>query len=95
MARKITGGLVGSSTLVGTIQINPDAEIATAADQNITLAPGGTGNIVATANIQLNAQSDLRFADSDSSNYVAVQAPRLWQQITQLLYQTWFRPQQD
>ena len=75
MARKITGGLVGSSTLVGTVQINADAEIATAADQNITLAPGGTGSIFATTNIQVNAQSDLRFADSDSSNYVAVHAP--------------------
>jgi hypothetical protein len=75
MARKITGGLVGSSTLLGSIQISPDSALATAADQNITLSPGGTGNIVATANIQLNAQNDLRFADSDSSNYVAFQAP--------------------
>jgi hypothetical protein len=75
MSRKITGGLVGSSTLVGTIQISPDSALSTAADTNITLSPGGTGNIVATANIQLNAQNDLRFADGDSSNYVAVQAP--------------------
>jgi hypothetical protein len=75
MARKLSGGLVGSSTLLGTIQINAAAEIATAADQNITFAPGGTGNILATANIQLNAQNDLRFADSDSSNYVGFQAP--------------------
>jgi hypothetical protein len=75
MARKITGGLVGSSTLIGTIQINPDAALATAADQNITLSPGGTGIVVSTANIQLNAQTDLQFADSDSSNFIALQAP--------------------
>jgi len=75
MARKITGGLVGSSTLIGTIQISPDASLATAADQNITLSPGGTGQVVSTANFQLNTQNDLRFADSDSSNWVAFQAP--------------------
>lgn len=75
MARKITGGLAGSSTLLGTIQITPDAAMATAADTNITLSPGGTGQVVSTANIQLNAQTDLRFADSDSSNWVAFQGP--------------------
>ena len=75
MSRKITGGLVGSSTLVGTIQISPDSALSTAANQDITLSPGGTGNVVSTANIQLNAQNDLRFADSDSSNYVGFQAP--------------------
>jgi hypothetical protein len=75
MARKITGGLVGSSTLVGTIQISPDSALSTAADQNITLSPGGTGQVVSTANFQLNAQTDLRWADADSSNWVAFQAP--------------------
>ena len=75
MARKITGGLVGSSTLVGAVQITSDNALSTAADQNITLSPGGTGQVISTANIQVNAQSDLRFADSDSSNYVAVHAP--------------------
>jgi hypothetical protein len=75
MARKITGGLVGSSPLLGTVQISPDNAIATAANQDITLSPGGTGQVVSTANIQLNAQTDLRWADADSSNWVAFQAP--------------------
>jgi hypothetical protein len=75
MSRKITGGLVGSSTLVGTIQISPDSALSTAADRDITLSPGGTGLVVSTANFQLNAQNDLRFADSDSSNWVGFQAP--------------------
>merc|ERR1712167_218582 len=34
----------------------------------------GTGAVF-TGNISLNAQSDLRFADSDSSHYVALQSP--------------------
>ena len=75
MARKITGGLVGSSTLVGAVQISPDNALSTAANQNITLSPGGTGIVVSTADVQLNAQTDLRFADSDSSNWVSFQAP--------------------
>jgi len=74
MSRRITGGLVGNSTLLGTIQISPDAALSTATDQNITLSPG-TGQVFSTANIQLNAQSDLRWADADSSNWVAFQAP--------------------
>lgn len=32
-------------------------------------------NIRMAGNVQLNAQSDLRFADSDSSNYIGFQAP--------------------
>ena len=75
MARRITGGLVGSSTLLGTIQISPEAAMATAADQDITFSPGGTGQVVSTANIQLNAQTDLIFGDADSSNFIALQAP--------------------
>lgn len=75
MARKITGGLVGSSTLLGTVQISPDNALSTATNQNITLSPGGTGIVVSTVDIQLNAQTDLRWADSDSSNWVAFQAP--------------------
>jgi microcystin-dependent protein len=75
MARRITGGLVGSSTLLGTIQISPEAAMSTAADQDITFSPGVGGQVVSTANFQLNAQTDLRFGDADSSNWVAFQAP--------------------
>jgi len=75
MARRINSGLVGSPALVGSIQISPEQALTTAADQNITLSPGGTGQVVATANFQLNAQNDLRFADADSSNWVGFQAP--------------------
>jgi hypothetical protein len=77
MARRITGGLVGSSTLLGTIQISPEAAMATAADQDITFSPGAGGRVVSTANFQLNAQTDLRFGDADSSNWVAFQAPAI------------------
>lgn len=75
MSRKITGGLVGSSALVGAIQISPDSALSTAANQDITFSPGGTGRMVSTVNFQLNTQKALRFGDADSSNYVAFAAP--------------------
>jgi hypothetical protein len=49
--------------------------VTAANDQNITLSPVGTGMLMITANAQLQAQTDLRFADADSSNWVAFQAP--------------------
>jgi hypothetical protein len=64
MARKISGGLVGQPS-VGAINVVPTAIFATAANRDIGFAN----------NISLNSQNDLRFADADSSNYVALQAP--------------------
>ena len=44
-------------------------------NQNIEIETSGTGIVDIGANVQLKAQSDLRFADADSSNWVAFQAP--------------------
>ena len=74
MTRKIAGGLNGSPS-VGALNIAPTAVVTAADNQDITLSPTGTGMLMITANAQLNAQSDLRFADADSSNWVAFQAP--------------------
>ena len=74
MARKVSGGLSGSPS-VGALNVAPTAVVTAAEDQNITLSPTGTGMLMITANAQLQAQTDLRFADSDSSNWVAFQAP--------------------
>lgn len=74
MARKLTGGLTGSPS-VGALNIAPTAVVTAAADQNITLSPSGSASVVITNNAILNDQSDLRFGDADSSNWVAFQAP--------------------
>jgi hypothetical protein len=74
MARKLSGGLVGEPS-VGAINVAPTAVVTAAENQDITLSPVGTGSVIVTNNVQLNAQNDLRFADSDSSNYVGFQAP--------------------
>jgi hypothetical protein len=73
MARKISGGTAGSSGLGG-IQVT--STTLTAADNaDITFDPSGTGIVKIAGDAQLQAQGDLRFADSDSSNWVAFQAP--------------------
>jgi hypothetical protein len=74
MARKISSGAVGEPS-VGGINVSPSAVISTAENRDITLGPLGTGSIVFTNNAVFNAQNDLRFADADSSNYVAIEAP--------------------
>lgn len=74
MTRKVSGGLNGSPS-VGALNIAPTAVVTAADNQDITLSPAGTGMLMITANAQLNAQSDLRWADADSSNWVAFQAP--------------------
>jgi hypothetical protein len=74
MARKVSGGLSGSPS-VGALNVAPTAVVTAADDQNITLSPAGTGMLMITANAQLQAQADLRWADADSTNWVAFQAP--------------------
>jgi microcystin-dependent protein len=74
MARKISGGLVGQPS-VGAINVAPTEIMTAAPDQNITISPVGNAVVVMTNNVQLDAQNDLRFADADSSNWVAFQAP--------------------
>ena len=67
---------LASPTFTGTVTIPTGAAIsgylstATAASTYLGLA-GGT----LTGDVTLNAQSDLRFGDLDSSNWVALQAP--------------------
>jgi hypothetical protein len=73
MARRISGGTAGSAGLGG-IQVS--STTLTAADNaDITIDPSGTGIVKIAGDAQLQAQGDLRFADSDSSNWVAFQAP--------------------
>lgn len=74
MPRKVTGGSSGAPQLGG-IQVDPTSVMTSGPNIDITLAPNGTGTLFVTNNMQINSQFDLRFADSDSSNYVGFQAP--------------------
>lgn len=63
-------------------------KLATQSAINTTFMPKSGGAF--TGNITLNAQSELRFADSDSSNYVAFEAP-----ATVASNVTWILPSAD
>lgn len=65
------GLTTGTSGLRSRLQINSAGQVSFDTIGELTASNG----IRVNANLQLNGQNDLRFADSDSSNYVAFQAP--------------------
>ena len=73
MGRRHTAGSAGNQG-VGGVQVD-NTTLSAADNQDITIDPSGTGIFKIAGDAQLQAQGDLRFADSDSSNYVAFQAP--------------------
>lgn len=88
MGRRHTAGAVGNQG-VGGVQVD-NTTLSAADNQNITVDPSGTGQFVIASDAQILAQGDLRFADSDSSNYVAFQAP-----ATVASNVTWTLPSSD
>jgi hypothetical protein len=76
MGRKVSIGIVGSGGGLGTIVASGTGNTLTTAvtNQNLIIDPNGTGITQIVGATQLNAQSELRLADADSSNYVALKA---------------------
>jgi len=72
MARRITTGEVGGA--IGGINIT-NTTVTAADNLDITFDPSGTGIFKIIGDAQIDNQGDLRFADADSSNYVAIHAP--------------------
>jgi len=72
MARKITTGEVGGA--FGGINIT-NTTISAAPGLDITIDPQGAGRLNVQANTHLGLQSELRYGDSDDTNYVAFKAP--------------------
>jgi hypothetical protein len=89
MGRRVTSGVVGGSGL-GTINVVASTITTTTTNGDLTIEPNGNGRVLFTRDAQLQAQRDLRFADADSSNWVAFQAPAT---ITSNL--TWTLPAVD
>ena len=73
MGRRVSTGVVPG----GLGGINVSEAVITTADENktLTISPNGTGELTVTTNINLTEQNDLRWWDSDTSNWVAFQAP--------------------
>ena len=66
----VNADINASAAIAGT-KVSPDFGSQNVATTGTISSAGGTF----TSDITLNAQSDIRFADSDSSNWVAFQAP--------------------
>jgi hypothetical protein len=69
MGRRITNGIAGQ-TGVGGLQVS-STTINAATDADITIDPSGTGILKIAADTQINDAGALKFADADSSNWVA------------------------
>lgn len=63
-----------TATFAGDVVIADAGTIGSASDTDAIAISSG-GDVTLTQNLILNAQGDIRFADNDSSNYVAFQAP--------------------
>jgi len=73
MGRKVGTGVTPGG--IGDLNVD-GATIKTAElNANLVLSPSGTGITSSTRPLQLDAVNDLRFADTDSSHYVAFRSP--------------------
>ena len=74
MPRKVSTGRVGGPIL-GSLSASTNVFSSVETDGNIVFAPDGAGIVQSNSDIQTNAQAGIRFADSDSSNYVLLRSP--------------------
>jgi len=73
MARNVSAGFTGGSP-VGGLQAFK-TRLTTRDNLDIIVDPAGTGRFVIEGNAQIQNQGDLRFADFDSSNWIAFRSP--------------------
>ena len=69
-----TGTVTSTMILDGTI-LNADINASAAIDGTKVSPNFGSQDVVTTGNVTVNGQGDVRFGDSDSSNYVGFQGP--------------------
>lgn len=74
MPRKLSTGKVGRPVL-GDIFTQDNSFRSVETNANIAFTPDGTGIVEFDSDVQTNAQSGIRFADGDSSNYVLLRGP--------------------
>jgi len=74
MGRVVRNGVTGQPGF-GQVSFSASTITTTQTNTDLTIDPDGTGIVKVANDLQLNAQGDLRFADADSSNWVAFQSP--------------------
>jgi trimeric autotransporter adhesin len=76
MGRRVT---IGRQTGAMYGQLSIDQGVITTLDNNqdITLDPAGTGEVVSLSNLELKTGSSVKYYDSDDSNYISFVSPAL------------------
>lgn len=74
MGRRVSNGVVGSSGTIGQLSVTGNTLTTTQSNTNLIIDPQGSGQTQFVGNVQVNAQGELRLADADSSNYIALRA---------------------
>jgi len=74
MARRISTGIVGGRVL-GNFSAFNNTFGTVEEDQDIVLNPNGFGIVKTNSSLQVENENSVRFADSDSSNFVEFKAP--------------------
>ena len=76
MPRKVSTGRVGGPVL-GSLSTQSNTFSSVEPNASIIFEPDGTGLVQSNSDIQTNAQTGLRFADLDSSNYIKLISPEV------------------
>lgn len=74
MGRRVSVGIASAGGQTGLISVAANTISSVDTNTSLTLSPNGSGNVVLTANAEIQGQNNLRFYDSDTSNYVAVRS---------------------
>lgn len=74
MARRISTGVLGRNVL-GSLSTSQNTIISVVEDDDIVLDPSGQGEILSEANVLVKDQKLLKLGDSDSTNWIGLQAP--------------------
>jgi cytoskeletal protein CcmA (bactofilin family) len=73
MTRRVTAGSAGGAGVAGLQAFT--TTLTSAPNLDITVDPTGTGRFLVSSPTQIQNQNPLRFADADSSNWVAFRSP--------------------
>jgi len=74
MARRISTGIQGRPVL-GQISVEDNTFTSLIANADVVLEPNGTGVARSTTHFQIDSASELRLAETDNTNYIALKSP--------------------
>ena len=78
MGRRVSNGVVGAAGTIGQLSVTGNTLTTTQTNTNLIIDPQGTGITQFVGNMQVNGNAstggEIRLADADSSNYIAIRS---------------------